>query len=186
MIAVQKMLCRKDVSESMFAGSTPQRPTPESSRHYNEEVFIQPALGPRSGGKEPEKIRGPAAADLPARPSTAHGAGERPKRMPGFNDNVSASAAVGTYMGRPLGPSSGSDYDPPEKQNDAPGKNSMLTPLPDERQYHPGPMHTPMDDSIVITDEPTMDHSPECMLSFSNPSAPPMRLPCTWSKALFP
>jgi hypothetical protein len=42
-----------------------------------------------------------------------------------------------------------------------------MSPLLDERLHHPGPMHTPMDDSVVITDEPTMDHSPVCTLPWN-------------------
>lgn len=144
------------------AGSTPQRQTTESYRQYEEDIFIQPALGPRSGGKEPERVHNPAPAELPTRPSTAHAAGDRPNRMTSMNDNVSASAAVGSYSGKRAGPSSGSDFDPADKHSDAQMKQSMLSPLQDERHHHPGPMHTPMDDSIVITDEPTMDFSPEC------------------------
>jgi hypothetical protein len=60
------------------------------------------------------------------------------------------------------GPTRGSEYPPPDKHASVQGKNSLMTPLPDERLHHPGPMHTPMDDSVVIMDEPTIDQSPEC------------------------
>lgn len=138
---------------------------PEAPKQYEEDVFIQPALGPRSGSKEFERLHNPTPAELPTRPSTAHAAGDRPSRMMGLNDNVSASAAVGSYSGRRAGPSSGPGYDQADKHSDVPDNSSMMTPLPDGRLHHPGPMHTPMDDSIVITDEPTMDYSPECTLS---------------------
>lgn len=77
---------------------------------------------------------------------------------------MSASDAVGSFAGRRPGTAGPTpEHDAYERPADIHAKDSIVTPLPhDNRHQHPGPMHTPMDDSIVITDEPTMDHSPEC------------------------
>jgi hypothetical protein len=143
---------------ALTAGPTPPRSTPdtkrESSRAFDDDVLIQPALGPRDASQDGRHgdLQSASANDVGARPKTAHSPAVKvyPAAEPAPRSTAEQTGRRAGHTGgslQRLGGCAGISAGPMGAEN-------------------PMSAESPVGTAIDLPQEPAKDHSPECALLY--------------------